>query len=101
MKKKEGNYTVKEEDTLYALSKKFDISVEQIKSLNHLTSNDISIGQSLYLPKFKRKAYLVKKGDTLYSIAKKFDTTVEVLQQSNQLENNGLSIGQEIRIPKN
>lgn len=42
-------YTVKKGDTLYSISKKFNLSVEALKKLNHLNSNTISIGQELLL----------------------------------------------------
>jgi len=41
------NYIVVKGDTLYSISKKFGLSVNEIKHLNSLTSNEISIGQSL------------------------------------------------------
>ena len=40
-------YTVVKGDTLYSLSRKFNISVDDIKKLNKLKSNNISIGQQL------------------------------------------------------
>ena len=50
-KKREKNntnyYTVKKGDTLYSISKKYSISVEGLKKLNKLKSNEIKIGQKL------------------------------------------------------
>ena len=40
-------YKVKKGDTLYSISKKFNISVQKLKEINGLTSNNISIGQRL------------------------------------------------------
>ena len=34
-------------DTLYSISKRYNITVDEIKLLNKLTSNELSIGQSL------------------------------------------------------
>ena len=42
-------YTITKGDTLYAISKKFNITVDSLKEYNGLTSNDISVGQVLYL----------------------------------------------------
>jgi flagellum-specific peptidoglycan hydrolase FlgJ len=42
-------YQVKKGDTLYAVSRKFKISVELLKKLNNLKDNTISIGQKLVL----------------------------------------------------
>ena len=48
IKKTKGNiYKVKKGDTLYSISKKFDISVDLLKELNNLRDNTISIGQKL------------------------------------------------------
>jgi flagellum-specific peptidoglycan hydrolase FlgJ len=41
------NYIVNKGDTLYSISKKFGLSVDEIKQLNGLTTNEISIGQTL------------------------------------------------------
>lgn len=40
-------YTVKQGDTLFAISKRFDITVEELKDWNSLASNAISTGQQL------------------------------------------------------
>ena len=49
--KKEKNnskyYTVKKGDTLYSISKKYNMSLKDLKNLNKLNSNDIKIGQKL------------------------------------------------------
>jgi len=47
----EKGYTVQKGDTLYNLSKRFNISIEDIKMLNNLTEEGIKIGQKLVLVK--------------------------------------------------
>ena len=42
-----STYVVKQGDTLFSLSRKFGMSVDQIKSLNGLSDNTINIGQTL------------------------------------------------------
>lgn len=44
-----GTYAVQVGDTLYSISRKFNLTVETLKKYNGLVSNDISIGQILYL----------------------------------------------------
>lgn len=44
-----GTYSVQVGDTLYSISRKFNLTVETLKKYNGLESNDISIGQILYL----------------------------------------------------
>lgn len=46
-KSNKNEYTVTKGDTLYSLSKKFEISVEELKKKNKLQSNSLSIGQKL------------------------------------------------------
>jgi len=43
------NHMVAKGDTLYSISRKYGLSVDEIKKINGLRSNDISIGQTLFL----------------------------------------------------
>ncbi|WP_111706659.1 glucosaminidase domain-containing protein [Lutibacter citreus] len=45
------SYTVAKGDTLYSISRKYGLSVGELKKINGLESNDISIGQTLVLIK--------------------------------------------------
>lgn len=42
-----GNYTVQPGDTLYSLSRKFNLSVDELKKLNNLSDNAINVGQKI------------------------------------------------------
>lgn len=42
-----STYTVVKGDTLYSLSKRFNISVEELKKKNNLTDNTLSLGQTI------------------------------------------------------
>ena len=42
-------HTVEKGETLYSISKKYDISIEKIKELNNITNNAISIGQNIFI----------------------------------------------------
>jgi len=48
-------YTVQPGDTLYAIARKFNITVETLKEYNGLQSNLISVGQVLYLHSVKNR----------------------------------------------
>ena len=50
-----GTYAVQAGDTLYSISKKFNLTVETLMKYNGLTSNNISIGQVLYLHAVKNQ----------------------------------------------
>lgn len=96
-------YTVQRGDTLYALANRYNTTVDTIKRLNNLTSNNLSIGQQLVIPITSKETstflYNVQRGDSLYSIANRFDTTVETLRELNNLNSDLLMIGQELMIP--
>ncbi len=96
-------YTVKSGDSLWSISKKFGVSVSELKEANNLSSNLLSIGQNLIIPgKVPEKEsdeYVVQKGDTLYSIARKFNTTVDNLKSLNNITTDSLAIGQILKIP--
>ena len=95
-------YTVVSGDTLYSIANKYGLTVDELKSLNHLSSNLLSIGQRLLVKpttSTTEETYTVKKGDNLYQIALQFDTTVDALKTLNGLTSNLLSIGQVLKIP--
>ena len=94
-------YQVKSGDTLYSIAKKYNISLSELKAINNLISNDLSVGQLLNVPSGLSlvNSYIVQKGDTLYSIAKNFDISVNKLKEYNNLTSNLLNVGQKILIP--
>lgn len=100
-------YTVKAGDTMYGIAKEYNLSVDELKSMNNLTSNNLSIGQKLLVSGTGEvvtggdyDTYVVKSGDNLYSIARKYGTTVDNLKDINNLSSNLLSIGQKLLVPK-
>ena len=95
-----GNYyIVVSGDTLYGIANKYNISVNELKRLNNLSSNTLSIGQQLIIPMLN-DVYVVKKGDSLYSIASSNGMTVDELIDLNDLDSTLLSIGQQLKISK-
>lgn len=101
-------YIVKKGDSLYSIANKYNTSVNDLKTLNNLSTNNLSIGQVLKLPNnnqttdtTKNISYTVKKGDSLYSIAKKYNTTVSIIKSNNNLKSETLQIGQILKIPAN
>ena len=95
-------YIVKKGDTLYGIANKYGISVDELKAINNLTSNNLSVGQVLQIPEIieedvpNENIYIVKSGDTLYSIANKYGMSVQELKDLNKLTSNTLSIGQQL-----
>lgn len=102
LKIKESNdnqniYIVKKGDTLYKIANMYGTTVDNLKALNNLKNNNLSIGQKLIVPS-KNKIYIVQKGDSLWSIARKYDTTVDSIKRNNNLSTNVLQIGQKLKI---
>ena len=92
-------YIVKSGDNLYAIARKYNTTVDEIKRSNNLTSNLLSIGQRLIIPAATTTiTYVVKSGDNLYAIARKYDTSVAEIKRKNNLTSNLLNIGQILTI---
>jgi cell wall-associated NlpC family hydrolase len=100
-------YKVKEGDTLYSISKKFNVSVKEIKQANHLRKSAlqanqvIKIGkkrssQTATVTKAKPSYYIVKKGDTLSKIARKTHVPLKQLSAMNHIKSGALKPGQKI-----
>ena len=95
-------YVVKKGDTLYSIAKKYNTSVDNLKSINSITTDSLAIGQIIKLPSTSNVAsdtYIVKKGDSLYSIARTYNTSVDKLKEINNLTSNALAIGQVLKLP--
>ncbi|MCP8616293.1 LysM peptidoglycan-binding domain-containing protein [Salirhabdus salicampi] len=99
----QNSYTVEAGDTLSAIAKRFNTTVDEIKRLNNLTSDIIRVGQTLTISGQKQqetniqneqKTYTVQSGDNLTVIAKRFNTTVDQLKRINNLTSDFLRVGQ-------
>ena len=103
--KGDNYYTVQKGDSLWSISKKYGISVNELKEANNLSTSLLSIGQKLVIPSKQStdstNVYTVQKGDSLYKIANEFNTTVNKLIETNNLSTTNLSIGQKLVIPEN
>ena len=116
-----NSHTVKSGESLYSIALKNDTTVDSIKKLNNLDSNNLQIGQVLALtesapiqkPAVVKTAkkevvvettgpsniYKVKSGDTLGQIAEDHGVRTKDLIEHNGLENSNLKIGQLLTIP--
>lgn len=101
-----GYYIVQKGDSLWSISNKYEITVDELKQINNLTSNTLQIGQTLKVTLEEEKIpedfllYTVKSGDSLWKIAQEYDTTVSTLMSTNNLASSSLSINQQLLIPK-
>ncbi|HQC20050.1 MAG TPA: LysM peptidoglycan-binding domain-containing protein, partial [Smithella sp.] len=103
------HYKVKNGDTLYSISKKFNVSVIDIKKANNLKKTTIKANQVLKIatsPKGTSKStvskntissyYVVKKGDTLSKIAQKNRIPLKKLMALNNIHSKKIRAGQKI-----
>jgi len=90
-------HIVKKGDSLGSISKKYAISVSELRELNSIKkSGRLKTGQQLIVKKTGPRTYTVKKGDTMLKIAKKLDVSPEYLMVLNDLESEELSPGQKL-----
>lgn len=97
-------YVVRSGDTLWLIARRYNTTVDAIKSLNGLTSDILSIGQVLRLPTRESAEesyfeYTVRSGDTLWLLAQRYGTTINAIKSLNKLNSDILNIGQVLLIP--
>jgi cell wall-associated NlpC family hydrolase len=89
----ENTYTVHPGDSLWKISKVKNVSIDNLKTWNQLSSDRIYVNQKLSLN------YNVKSGDSLWAIARTYGTTVKELKSTNGLTTNMIRVGQQLIIP--
>jgi LysM repeat protein len=100
-------HKVDEKETLYAISRRYGASIDDIKQYNASASAGLEVGQILkvpYTPKQLKVAsgniHKVAPKETLFSISKLYGVTMDEIRQWNNLTDNSLSVGQELTIKK-
>ena len=105
------NHKVKRKETLYSISKKYNVSIEEIKKANRfLYSENLRKGVKLRIPKFKTviykksfdntiKKYVVQPKEGKGRIAYKFGITVDELKGLNPNMKEVLQPGDELNVP--
>jgi lipoprotein YgeR len=117
-------YTVIKGDTLYSISRKYQITVGELRAANNLTENDIlKTAQKLVIPSADigtaaalsgttvknsvpadtsdTTAYIVLKGDTLYGIARRNNMKLPELMTLNNMTDTVLRPGEKLFIKNN
>ena len=116
------SYKVEKGDTLFSISRKYQITVAELRAANNLSDNDVlKAGQKLIIPdadigtaaalsttksnqsakpqSFKTVEYTVQKGDTLYRIARNNGLTVPELLAINNLDSSAvIKVGQKLNV---
>jgi len=116
---KTTTHTVGANETLFSIANMYNLSVEELKKINNLTSNKIKFGQKLKLvqnpvaenapvkstvSESERKketvahklTHKVKTGETYYSIARQYGCKVEELKGWNKKSGNKIKSGQKL-----
>jgi LysM repeat protein len=99
-------HTVGPKETLYSISVRYATSVNELKSINNLSSNALKIGQKLMLPSKKdpqinQRYHTVQSGETLYSLSKKYKLSVAQIKAANNMQpNEHIKLGQRLAMPE-
>lgn len=112
-------YTVRKGDTLFKISQKRDVTIEDVLSVNHgLRKNEIEEGQTILLPSSKlserdreildgvktkgHRAYPVRKGETIEDIIEKRGIKMQEVEALNEgVDLSSLKAFQVIKLPRN
>ncbi len=124
----DSNYKVEKGDTLYSISRKYQITVAELRAANNLSETDVlKAGQKLVIPDadigtaaalstsktgttstaapaeskntVKTTEITVQKGDTLYSISRKYGLSVADLLALNNLDSSDvIKVGQKLKV---
>jgi LysM repeat protein len=107
-------HVVEAGNTLYAISRRYAISIEDLKEENPRLTQELTIGDRLLIPlsAVKRKdleespeidgnyiIHEVQKKNTLYSIAKEYQLAITDITAANPMVMEGLKKGMKLRIP--
>jgi peptidoglycan DL-endopeptidase LytF len=92
-----NHYKVQTGDTLWNISQKFHITVDQLKQANNLRSDILYLNQKLIIPK---AFHTVVSGDTLFTLSRVYETTIEAIREANQLSSETIQLGQVLVIPQ-
>jgi peptidoglycan endopeptidase LytF len=120
-----GTHTVLRNETIFTIAKQYSITAYQIRKLNDLPDNAITIGQVLkvpggiiadvQVPKEKQAEAKVKEtpaakedsfihtvatGENIFTIAKKYNLTAYQIRTANKLDDNAIKVDQKLIIPK-
>ncbi|RNI31309.1 LysM peptidoglycan-binding domain-containing protein [Rufibacter latericius] len=108
-------HTVAPSETLYAISRKYGVSVQDLQTWNNLGTGAISIGQKLVVsapaapvetiqadsaatPGTATITHKVAAGESMYAISRKYGVTVQQIQEWNNKTDHNVSVGESLII---
>jgi murein DD-endopeptidase MepM/ murein hydrolase activator NlpD len=91
------SYVLKKGETLYRISRKFDVPVGILQRYNQIADpSSLREGTRIQIP----SRYTVEKGDTLYGLARKFEVDLDTLMKFNGIsDSTNLPIGAVLFLP--
>lgn len=93
-------YIVREGDTLSAIAKMFNVSINTIAWANDIRGGRIAPGQELVILPISGVSHKVAKGDTLQTIAKKYKADLgEILAYNGLTSTSKLALGDTVIVP--
>lgn len=94
-------HTIVSGDTLWGLSRLYDISVSALKNLNpDVDPQALQIGDTLRISAKSPKTHTIVSGDTLWDLANKYDVSVNAIEKLNpHVDPKALQIGDKLLIP--
>lgn len=111
-------HKVKKGETLYGISKKYGVSIDELVKLNPKKTSNVKEGDILTLRTTNKKKtvklpvnvvssttsdkvikHTVKKGETLYGIARQYKTSVAEIKALNPEMGGGIKVGDVIKVP--
>ena len=108
-------HKVEEKETLYSLSRRYNVSINQIIDSNQSSDFRLTIGDVIRVPYFAKvdskpidkkepvlqdgeQIHVVKSKETMFSISKTYSVSIDDIRKWNGLDGNALSIGQKLII---
>ncbi len=106
-------HVVAKGETLYSLSKRYDVSIDEIMATNPALADGLKTDQMIKIPyddndersekrpKKKFDTHTVKKGETIYSISRRYSISVDTLIADNDnLDPSHVAVGRKLYIRK-
>lgn len=103
-------HKVAEKETLFSISRQYNVTIDEIKQWNSLPDNSLAVGQELVIKatntipgmpqvqpvemKSAKTVHTVAQKETLFSISRQYGATIDQLKTWNNLTSEELSIGQ-------
>ncbi|MFT6633013.1 MAG: membrane-bound lytic murein transglycosylase D [Bacteriovoracaceae bacterium] len=96
-------HIVRKNESLYSISRRYNLKTNILRRLNKIKSNTIYIGQKLELPTNSNTkilySYTVKTGDNLSLIARTFKTDIKNIKSMNRIKRSKIFVGQKLKVP--